>query len=130
MKTKFEETGSNKSKVLYHYDGKDDWTIGKREEYMNKLTRNQVSTIVHARGRMTGMKSNYKNGNINLICRLCGKSEETHKHVLEECQIINQTEPRVTKEMVFSKETKSLKTAAKNIERRMEKLLNQTSTCL
>ena len=55
---------------------------------MNKLTRNQASTIFRARTRMLKVKTNFKNGHTNLKCRMCGKQEETQKHVLEECEAL------------------------------------------
>ena len=65
---------------------------------MNKLTRNQASLIFKARTRMLKVKSNYKNGNINLQCRICNKNEETQKHALEECEEINKNHQKVTQQ--------------------------------
>ena len=104
-------------------DNKNIWAIGNRPQYMNRLTRNQTSIIFKARTRMLNVKSNYKNGNDSLNCRLCGKSEETQNHILEECNMIDMEE-KITKEMIFSEETEILKKAAQCIQRRMDKLTN------
>ena len=42
-----------KSKTIFFLNGKDEWDPEKTAEYMNKMTRKQVSTIFKARTRMT-----------------------------------------------------------------------------
>ena len=81
---------------------------------------------------MLKVKDNYKNGHKDLECRLCGKSEETQKHVLEECIILNTVTSGITKEMIFQEDINGLKNTAKTIETRMKKLEedNTTSTNL
>ena len=114
-------SGQTKSKMKYYYEGKTaPWEPKKRAEYMNKLTRNQASTIFKARTRMLKVKANYKNGNTNMKCRLCEKSDETQKHALEECEIINETHNKVSEQMIFNEDTNELKTTAKLIEQRMQ----------
>ena len=114
-------SGQTKSKMKYYYEGKTaPWEPKKRAEYMNKLTRNQASTIFKARTRMLKVKANYKNGNTNMKCRLCEKNEETQKHALEECEIINETHNKVSEQMIFNEDTNELKTTAKLIEQRMQ----------
>ena len=114
-------SGQTKSKMNYYYERRaTPWEPKKRTEYMNKLTRNQASTIFKARTRMIKVKSNYKNGNTDMKCRLCGKSEETQKHALEECETINQTLEKVTEQMIFNENTDELRTTANLIEKRMQ----------
>ena len=108
-------------------EGKQTWKAGNRAKYLSKLTRNQASTIFKARTRMLKVKSNYKNGNKNLNCRLCGTSEETQKHILEECAVLNTETPTITKKMLFQENPEELKMVITNIEKRMEKLENQPS---
>ena len=108
-------------------EGKQTWAAGKRAKYLNRLTRNQASIIFTARTRMLKVKSNYKNGHKNLNCRLCGKNEETQQHILEECTILNKEIPTITKEMLFQESPEELKTVTINIEKRMEKLENQSN---
>ncbi len=45
FKKTIEKEGKDKSKVQYLLEGKPVWKPGKRPEYMNKLTRNQVSIV-------------------------------------------------------------------------------------
>ena len=113
-------SGQTKSKMNYYYERRTTpWEPKKRTEYMNKLTRNQASTIFKARTRMTKVKSNYKNGNTDMKCRLCGISEETQKHAFEECETINKTLEKVTEQMIFNEDTDELRTTANLIEKRM-----------
>merc|ERR1712237_301381 len=56
MKIKMERTAQNKSKMQYYFEGKKEWKIGNRAQYMSKLTRNQASTIFRARTRMLKVK--------------------------------------------------------------------------
>ena len=50
-------------------------------------------------------------------CRLCNKEEETQKHALEECEIINETCEKVTPNKIFNDiDMEELKSTAKQIE--------------
>ena len=89
---------------------------------MNKLTRNQVSTIIQAKSRMLDVKLNYKNKHTNLDCRLCNKEQESQKHILEECENLKMALPAVTTNMIFTTNVTELKKTAKIIEDRMEVL--------
>ncbi len=46
FKKTIENEGKDKSKVQYLLEGKTEWKPGKRPEYMNKLTRNQISCYI------------------------------------------------------------------------------------
>ena len=96
MKEQINKTAENKSKMQYFFDGKSNWKIGDRAQYMSKLTRNQASTIFRARTRMLKVKANYKNGHTDLKCRMCGNQQKTQKHVLEECVKLNMEFPKIT----------------------------------
>ena len=99
-----------KSKINYFLEGKSTWEPGKRPQYMSELTRKQTSLIFKARTRMIKVKSNYKNGHTDLICRMCKKEEETQKHILEECLAIHKDEAIIVpKDKIFSEETGTLK---------------------
>ena len=111
--------------MKYFQEGKSNWKVRNRANYMNKLTRNQASTIFKTRTRMLKVKSNYKNGNKDLTCRMCGKHEETQDHILEECESINKDHPPVTKALIFSDCIKELRKAAECITKRMEILENK-----
>ena len=114
------KNAQGKSKMEYYLSGKQHWKVKERSSYMNKLTRNQVSTIFKARSRMLKVKCNYKNGYKDLTCRACGLKEETQTHVLEECTKINEGEQQVTKEMIFTEDTKKLQEISKLIDKRIE----------
>ena len=125
FKTELEKNAQDKSKMKYFQEGKSNWKVRNRANYMNKLTRNQASTIFKTRTRMLKVKSNYKNGNKDLTCRMCGKHEETQDHILEECESINIDHPPVTKALIFSECIKELRKAAECITKRMEILENK-----
>ena len=80
----------------------------KRAEYMSKMTRNQVSTIIKARTRMLKVKMNYKNGYTEHNCRLCGKDDESQTHILENCEKLTTITPAITQEMIFNENTDEL----------------------
>ena len=112
----------------YFLDGKQAWKVKERPSYLNKLTRNQASTIFKARTRMLMVKCNYKNGHRDLTCRACGKNEETQTHVLEECEKINEEERPVTKEMIFTENAVKLAEISKLITKRIEVVEKGNST--
>ena len=125
FKKTIEETAQTKSKMKYYMENlQRDWQPRKRPEYIEQLTRNQVSTIFKARTRMLKTKANYKNGNSSLICRLCRKEEETQEHILESCEELNKKHKIATKPMIFSEKIKELKETIKIIDTRMETLEN------
>ena len=64
------EKATEKSKVKHMMENKTGWEPGKRAKYMDKLTRNQVSTIFKARARMLEVKANYKNKYPDKACRI------------------------------------------------------------
>ena len=92
---------------------------GKRSEYINKLTRNKVNTIISARSRMLNIKHNYKNAHKDLKCRLCNTDEETQKHILEECQNLKDVTAPITKQMIFNENVTELNEISKMINKRM-----------
>ena len=121
FKTRINKTAQHKSKMQYYYEGiQNEWTPGKTANYMRKLTRNEASIIFQARTRMLKLKDNYKNGNTNLTCRICEKEEETQKHALEECEILNNNHKSITKQDIFKDDVKELRITAKIIEQRMK----------
>ena len=125
------KTAEDKSKMQFYIEGKQECKAGERALYLRKLNRNQASIIFKARTRMLKVKSNYKNGNTNLQCRMCGKAEESQKHILEECEKL-EDKPIVTKEMIFQEGLEELKEIASSINKRMDKLeeTNPNSTSL
>ena len=119
MNQNLTKTALSKSKMQHYKSGIQQRKPGKRAMYMSKLTRNQASVIFKARTRMLKVKDNYRNGHRNLLCRLCGKTEETQMHILEECLALNEI-PVINKETIFEENLEILKDAVINIEKRME----------
>ena len=90
---------------------------------MNKMTRKQASIVFKARTRMTKVKGNYKNGNPDQKCRACKVSNETQKHVLEECPVLHPNGPPKESHMnPFSQNINVLKETARSIEKIMEEI--------
>ena len=52
FKDKLQIEAESRSKMKYYLDGKKEWKIMNRPDYMNKLNRKQVGTIYRARTRM------------------------------------------------------------------------------
>ena len=122
LEDKLKASAETKSKMKYYMDGKQTWKVGERAKYISKLTRNQVSTIFKARTRMLKIKSNYKNGYKDLKCRICNNEEESQKHVMEDCVILNAEFKVITKDMIFEEDVNKLREVAKLIEDRMNKM--------
>ena len=104
FKTKMEKEGQDKSKVLYLLEGKRNrWIPGKREKYMDQMTRNQASAVFQARTRMLDVKNNFRNKYKDVICRFCAIDIETQEHVLEKCIDIHVDDTtQISKEELFS----------------------------
>ena len=123
FKSRIEQNCQSKSKMVYFMEGKMNWQPGKRTGYMNELTRKQTSLIFKARTRMMKVKGNYKNGHQDLKCRMCKTSEETQKHILEECLTLHPNDAiKVPKHQLFNQNTGTLRQVANNIEKILEKL--------
>ena len=109
--------------MKYFNESKSEWKAGTRANYMDQLTRKQVSLIFKARTRMLKIKGNYKNGNPNLTCRACKREEETQQHVLEKCPKIHEnTDLIVTKKELFSENTGTLLRICKKLDSILQKL--------
>jgi hypothetical protein len=107
---------ASKSKLQHLTEGKKEWNVKNRPQYMNKLTRIETSTIFKARTRMLNVKNNYRGKHTDNICRGCGKECETQKHVLEECEEIRRrSNVSVTNEDIFQEEAELLEETAKKI---------------
>ena len=105
------EKATEKSKVKHMMENKTGWEPGKRAKYMDKLTRNQVSTIFKARARMLEVKANYKKKYPDKACRICHQEEETQDHVLQQWDT-----PRTSREEILSESTDTLRRAAEKIQ--------------
>ncbi len=126
FKEKLNKDSQDKSKIKHLLDGTGDWTPSNRKPYLNKLTRNEASTIFKTRTRMIEAKANYKNKyKNNMICRACGQVTETQKHVLQECRTLHQTdENKVTQIDIFTEDITKLKETSRKINATLNKLSN------
>ena len=125
FKAKIEKESNEKSKIQHLLEGLTGWEPQKRARYMNKLTRQQASTIFKARTRMLPVKNNYRNKYRNHTCRACGELVETQKHVLEDCEVLHIVgEYKVYNKEIFSDNPNKLRTTATNIQNLMDQLNN------
>ena len=125
FKAKIEKESNEKSKIQHLLEGLTGWEPQKRARYMNKLTRQQASTIFKARTRMLPAKNNYRNKHRNHTCRACGELVESQKHVLEDCEILHLVgEYKVYNKEIFSDNPNKLRTTATNIQNLMDQLNN------
>ena len=116
----------NKTKMSYLISGKQNWTPGKRSQYMNKLTRLQASTIFKARTRMLDTKLNYKNKYPNKMCRMCNTETETQEHVLQDCKTLHpDNTTKITTNQIFEENTDKLRNTATQIQSIIEQLTAQ-----
>ena len=115
------EKATEKRKVKHMIENKTWWGPGKRSKYMDKLTRNQVSTVFKARARMLEVKANYINKYPDKTCKICHQEEETQDHVLQQRE--KRDTPRTTREDIFSENTDTLRRAAKKIQVTMNLLI-------
>ena len=119
FKTEIEKTSKEKHKVQYLREGANTtWTPRARPIYMNKLTRLEVSTIFKSRTRMLDIKNNYRGKYTDLVCRGCGKKEETQQHILEECEGIHENNnTKTTMDDIFTEDIEKLKNTVKKINK-------------
>jgi hypothetical protein len=78
-------SGMEKTKCKHYITNTDSNDKRHPNNYTNKLTRKQVSTIFKARTRMLDTKANYKGKYQDSKCRHCSKEEETQDHILSRC---------------------------------------------
>ena len=117
FKQRLEQDAEGKSKVNFLLQGIKEWTPGKRQKYLSKLNRIESNEIFKLRTRMTKIKRNYKGAYRNLTCRGCNATEETQKHVLEECTSIHQDETtKIYEEQYFTDNIDMLKETVKKIK--------------
>ena len=113
----------NKSKNKHLVQGIQNWTPGQRSHYLNRMSRNECSTIFKARTRMLDVKNNFRGKYENNTCRLCGIEEETQDHILNICKIIHKDETLKTPTSdLFDNNIAKLKQTANRISIIMQKL--------
>ena len=104
--------------MKHFFENREDWQIGQRAQYMNELTRKQVSLIFKSITRMFKVKGNYKNGHPDLKCRMCKAVDENQKHIMEECLAIHKDDStKVSNHQLFNEDINTLREVSKNLEK-------------
>ena len=60
----------------------------KREKYIGELNWKDARTIFKIRTRMTKIAANFKGTSKELICKRCYAEEDSEKHLIDECPMI------------------------------------------
>ena len=60
----------------------------KRENYIGELNWKDARTIFKIRTRMTKIAANFKGTSDELICKRCYAEEDSEKHLIDECPMI------------------------------------------
>ena len=60
----------------------------KRENYIGELNWKDARTIFKIRTRMTKIAANFKGTSEELICKRCYAEEDSEKHLVDECPMI------------------------------------------
>jgi len=127
QRQEIQQTGEKKSKVNFLMSNSRSETK-ERQQYLNKLSRDEASIIFKTRTRMIEVKCNYKTKyekRGGLECRACGLARETQDHILNQCPVIHIEETnKVTRYDLFNEENmvamsesaKKIKTILKILE--------------
>ena len=77
------ERETEKTKIKHWREKKTDIKVGKRPQYMEKLTRKQCNIILKARAFVLPVKNNFKSGcKKDIQCRYYNTEVETQEHIL------------------------------------------------
>ena len=124
-----ENETSNKTKVKHWKERKKNILVGKRPDYMDKLTRKQCNAIIKTRSSMLAAKANFKRANeTDPVCRFCVKEKETQEHVLQHCPKVENRTTTIEYQDIFKENIARLKEIATEIitiEEEMTRLSNQ-----
>ena len=102
---------------------KKDIKVGKRPQYMEKLTRKQCNAILKARASMLPVKNNFKNGcKKDTQCRYCKTEVETQEHILQKCPEIERKVGHIIYNRIFQEEVEELEKTANFIIKVEEEL--------
>ena len=88
--------------------------VGKRPEYMEKLTRKQCNAIIKTRASMLPVKNNFKKGSkTDNQCRFCKMVKETQEHIIQECpKMTSRRGMSITYNDIFRDDVEKLREAA------------------
>ena len=106
FKQKTENEATNKSKVQFLLNGKQlTWQPGKKEKYLDNLTRNRASAVFKARTRMFPAKNNQRDNHPDLTCRFCKNEDETQEHLLNDAKPCTLTTKQKSRRLKYSPST-------------------------
>ena len=91
----------------------------KTEGYILNMPREESEHIFRVRCRMVLTKTNMKGSFKDLTCRYCGKTEETQKHLIEECDYydsIRTQYPGIKEKDAYGSDNSKLKMLAKFLQ--------------
>ena len=112
-----------KTKIKHWREMKKDIKVGKRPQYMEKLTRKQCNAILKARASMLPVKNNFKNGcKKDTQCRYCKTEVETQEHILQKCPEIERKMGNIIYNKIFQEEVEELEKTANFIIKVEEEL--------
>ena len=76
------------------------------QKYLQPNTTNikkeEAQLIFLLKCRMTNVKNNMKGKYVSLLCRGCKISEESQKHIIEECKILNEDRQEIDYEKILN----------------------------
>ncbi len=114
------------SKVNFFLENKREWEVGRRAEYVGRLTRMEASTIFKARSRMLEVKNKTIRINTETEYADCNNQENDQLHVLQECSALGQMNlQKATMENIINEDVKTLTETVVFINNIMEKVQNR-----
>ena len=96
------------------------------QKYLQPNTTNikkeEAQLIFMLRCRVTNVKTNLKGKYDSLCCRACKISDESQKHIIEECKILNKDEQNIEYEKLFNGTVQEKLKIARKFQKNYEKL--------
>ena len=118
-----ERETEEKTKIKHWREMKTDVKVGKRPQYMEKLTRKQCNALLKARASMLPVKNNFKNGcKKDTQCRYCKTEVETQEHILQKCPEVERKVGHIIYNRIFQEEVEELEKTANFIMKVEEEL--------
>ena len=117
------------TKIKHWKDRKMEIKVGKRPEYMKKLTRKQCNAIIKTRASMLPVKNNFKKGSkTDNQCRFCKMEKETQEHIIQECpKMTSRRGMSISYNDIFRDDVEKLREAA-NVIIAIQETLSEAET--
>ena len=88
------------------------------------IKKEEAQLIFILRCRTTNVKNNLKGNFDSLECRACEKTEESQKHIVQECKILNEDTENVKYEKLFNGSVEEKLKVARKFQQNFQKLEN------